>query len=175
MRKAWLSLIFGLWAGVLIASDRPEDAAQAVFDRITALHLSGLPSADQQAQLRDALSPALNQAIDEARAWQQQEIERMAREAPDEKPPMIEGDYFSSLYEGAQGARVATAATEGPRSVVSLTRAYQEAGSEPLQWTDRALMIEVDGRWLLDDVEYGGEWAFQAGSRSLRQSLAARE
>lgn len=173
MRKAWLSILLGLWAGVLIASDRPEDAAQAVFDQITALKPSGLPDADQHAQIRQSLSPALNAALDEARNWQQQEIERMAHEAPDEKPPMIEGDYFSSLFEGAQSATVASASTDGARSVVTLTRRYQEDGSDAIQWTDRAVMIEVDGRWLLDDIEYGADWAFKAGNQSLRKTLQA--
>lgn len=173
MRKICFSLLFGLWAGVLVASDRPEDAAQAVFDQLTALRISGLPSADQQAQLRDALSPALNAALDEARDWQQQEIERMAREAPDDKPPMIEGDFFSSLFEGAHSAEVESARSEGARSVVTLTRSYQEDGSEAIQWTDRAVMIEVDGRWLLDDVEYSADWAFKAGNQSLRKTLQA--
>lgn len=156
------------------AAPTAMETAQSIFDQITALHIDGLPSDEQMRVLSPLLTPELRQALDAARTWQRSEIDRMQRAGSEDKPPFIEGDLFSSLFEGAQSARAVSAQPDQDRVVVSLDRSYGQ-GADQVQWQDRAVLKRVGDRYLLDDIEYGGSWAFQAGSSTLRHTLMARQ
>lgn len=150
------------------------EVAQSIFDQITRLHIEGLPDDREMEALAPLLSDDLRQRMDAARAWQHAEIERMQREGSEDKPPFIEGDLFSSLFEGAQTAHAVAANPRGDRIVVAVDRVYVD-GDDRVQWQDRAILVQVGDGYRLDDIEYGGEWAFQAGSSTLRETLKARE
>ena len=150
------------------------ETAQRIFDQITALHVAGLPNDSQMQVLAPLLTVELRQAVEAARAWQRSEIERMQREGSDDKPPFIEGDLFSSLFEGAQTASAVAAQRDQDRVVVTLDRSYGQ-GADQVRWQDDAVFKRIGEAWLLDDVEYGGSWAFQAGTSTLRNTLKARE
>ena len=150
------------------------ETAQSIFDQITALHLRGLPNDAQMRVLAPLLTTDLRQGLEAARTWQRSEIERMQREGSDDKPPFIEGDLFSSLFEGAQTARAVAARRDQDRVVVTLDRSYGQ-GADQVRWQDNAVLKRVGEVWLLDDIEYAGSWAFQAGTSTLRNTLQARE
>ncbi len=59
-----------------------------------------MPDDAQMQALALLLVPELREAFEAARAWQRGEIERMQREGSEDKPPFVEGDLFSSLFEG---------------------------------------------------------------------------
>ena len=56
----------------------------------------GIPDAGARARLQPSLSPALNKLLSDAAAAQA----RFSAKIKD-SPPLIEGDLFSSLFEGA--------------------------------------------------------------------------
>ena len=149
-------------------------AAQSIFDQIALLRISGLPDDTQMATLAPLLSDELRLSMQAARTWQKGEIERMQREGSEDKPPFIEGDLFGSLFEGAQSTRAVAVSEAGDRIRVSLDRSYGGDG-ERVQWQDRAVLQRVGDGYRLDDIEYGGDWAFQAGTGTLRNTLEARE
>jgi hypothetical protein len=150
------------------------EVTQSIFDQIAALRISGLPSDTQMAALAPWLSDELRQSMDAARAWQRGEIERMQREGSEDKPPFIEGDLFGSLFEGAQSTRAVAVSEADGRILVTLDRSYGSDGDRVL-WQDLAVLVRVGESYRLDDVEYGGDWAFQAGAGTLRKTLKARE
>jgi hypothetical protein len=150
------------------------DAAQSIFDQIASLRISGLPNDTQMAALAPVLSDELRQSMESARAWQKSEIERMRLEGSEDKPPFVEGDLFGSLFEGAQSTLAIAASEVDSRILVTLERSYG-GESDRVQWQDRAVLVRVDAGFRLDDVEYGGDWAFQAGTGTLRNTLMARE
>lgn len=150
------------------------EVAQSIFDQITTLHVDGLPSDEQMGVLAPLLTAELRQALEAARDWQRSEIERMQRAGSEDKPPFIEGDLFSSLFEGAQSARAVSAQPDQDRVVVTLDRSYG-VGADRVQWQDRAVLKRVGDVYLLDDIEYGGDWTFQAGTSTLRMTLGQRE
>lgn len=152
----------------------PMVAAQTLIDRIEVLDIDGLPDDAQMQALAPLLAPELREAFEAARAWQRGEIERMQREGSEDKPPFVEGDLFSSLFEGAQSARAVSAQPDQDRIVVTLDRSYGE-GADRVQWQDRAVLKRVGDAYLLDDIEYGGDWTFQAGTSTLRKTLGQRE
>lgn len=150
------------------------ETAQGIFDQITTLHVDGLPSDEQMRVLAPLLTAELRQALEAARDWQRGEIERMQRAGSEDKPPFIEGDLFSSLFEGAQSARAVSAQPDQDRVVVTLDRSYGH-GADRVQWQDRAVLKRVGDAYLLDDIEYGGDWTFQAGTSTLRRTLSQRD
>ena len=150
------------------------ETAQSIFDQITTLHVDGLPSDEQMRVLGPLLTAELRQALEAARDWQRSEIERMQRAGSEDKPPFVEGDLFSSLFEGAQSSRVLSVAGNDARSVAQIERSYG-AGTDRVVWRDRAILRRAGDGWLLVDIEYGGDWAFQAGSGSLAQTLKWRD
>ncbi|MBK8070437.1 MAG: hypothetical protein IPK27_23330 [Rhodanobacteraceae bacterium] len=152
----------------------PQAAAQALVDRVESLGIDGLPDDAQMRALAPLLAPELRADFEAARAWQRGEIERMQREGSEDKPPFVEGDLFSSLFEGADSSRVLSLTGNDARSVAVVERGYG-SGGDRVVWRDRVVLRRSGDRWLLVDIEYGGDWAFQAGTRSLAQTLKARD
>lgn len=144
-----------------------RQAAQAVSSAIRQERIEGLPSPEQMKRLAPFLTPELAALIDRARELQQEQ----ARRQPDEKPDWIEGDLFSSLFEGVKVweiGEVFSAPTVDATAKVRQT--YWEHNREPVNWTDTLVFKQINGRWLLDDIRMRGKWAYQSGD-SLRSRL----
>jgi hypothetical protein len=129
---------------------------------------NGAPSSTELATMRPWLSAEL------ARLLAQADSIRAAETAahPDEKPPFVEGDLFSSLFEGPTGhevkaGEVATAADSSSTVPVHFTFSDQTTAQK---WTDTAVVISEGGKLVVSDVRYGGTWDF-ANRGSLVASL----
>ncbi|WP_139178823.1 hypothetical protein PRJ39_07095 [Lysobacter enzymogenes] len=133
------------------------DAVRGFYDLHMQLHASGLPVGEDLARYRPYLSRHLLARMAPAA----RERDRMIAEQPGLKPPYLEGDMFTGLGEGATGYRVGARTALGPgRERVELEFVYDRS-EPPVRWRGRALMLREDGRWKLDDVEYGD---FDAGT-----------
>ena len=127
---------------------------------------SGLPQRNELPAYDAFLCPALGQAVRAAQARQEQaRVER-----PNEKPPWVEGDLFSSLFEGPEGFEARDTVVEGKlaRVVVAMSRGE---GENATRWKDTLVLQLDDGIWCLADVEYGGDWA-SANQGRLADALA---
>ena len=136
----------------------------------------GLPSPDQAAALAEHFSPRLNGLFRDALAGQQSYKARF----PTDKPPMIDGDIFSSLFEGATTGTVETVEASGDTAVVRVKYVYSEpdTGKVIETWPDRFLLVREGEGWLIDDVEYLGGWDFAPRgklSAALAETAALRE
>jgi hypothetical protein len=99
------------------------------------------------------LCPSLVRALEDARA--RQAAYRTAH--PDDKPPLADGDLFSSLFEGVEHATAGNPVAEGEavRVPVALSRGI---GPGAQHWQD-GLILQRDGDvWCVADVDYGGRW-----------------
>ena len=101
------------------------------------------------------LCPSVSDAIRAAQVRQEQ----VRASHPDEKPPLIEGDLFSSLFEGPESYSAAESRIEGSRAWVNLDLRHGE-GSGATSWQDTVVLELDDGIWCISDVEYGGKWPF---------------
>ncbi len=129
--------------------------------------IRGLPSAEQLQRLSPLITPELCALFEQARVYQELQMRRH----PDEKPPWIEGDMFSSLFEGVTSWEVGdvfSAPSVDPWARVKQT--YAEAGQKPESWTDTIVFKQRGGRLLVDDMRMGGDWDFNTGT-SLRGGL----
>lgn len=114
---------------------------------------SGLPSRGDMAAYDAFLCPDLAQAIRAAQARQ----ETARAEHPNEKPPYVDGDFFSSLFEGPERFEVRDSQVDGDTARVEVAMRHGE-GEAATRWTDTLVMRLDDGIWCLADVEYGGDW-----------------
>jgi hypothetical protein len=148
----------------------PEPNAAAVVRQFYAAtigdHMSGAPTAQQLATLSPYVSDTLRALLAAARKRNEADVAR----APDEKPSFAEGDLFSSLFEGPNEATVLADSARGPLRVATVRMTY--TGAQPaVTWIDHVVLTQQAGRYVIDDIEYGGPWDF-ASKGTLRSSLA---
>lgn len=141
----------------------PVDAPRATVERFLDFYFhgygSGLPNGMERAALRPLLTDEMADALDRAAAAQRCASER----ALGQEPPLVQGDVFSSLFEKATGVvRIEQGAAAPPRLTYRLDFEYRESGASQAAsaWSDEVILQLVDGRWLIDDFEHGGEWQF---------------
>jgi hypothetical protein len=127
--------------------------------------VSGAPSTEQLARLSPMLSAALAAALDSARMVRDQG----ASARPDEKPAFVEGDLFTSLFEGATSAEPEKPASSDLSSRV-VVRLRNDRASPAVEWTDTLLLAIEGGKRVIADIRFGGSWPF-ANRGGLLQSL----
>ena len=155
----------------------PERVVADLYTALAAQRPSGAPTDAQRAVLAPLLSAELTGLLQRADAARS--AARAA--APSEKPPFTDGDLFSSLFEGptgfAVGAPVSGADVSGGRLgdvrvPVTLTHAADPAGGKATTWTDTVLLREENGRFVVADIAFGGDWDF-ANKGSMISALRA--
>ena len=140
-------------AAVAPSAQSPEAAVVDFLTMHQRLGNSGLPDAGSLDAYNAFLCPSLASALRDARVRQEQFRARN----PDEKPPLVEGDLFSSLFEGPDSYSAAESKIDGPRATVKMDLRHGE-GSGATTWQDSMLLELDDGIWCISDVEYGGKW-----------------
>ncbi|MBK8036979.1 MAG: hypothetical protein IPK22_07555 [Verrucomicrobiaceae bacterium] len=147
--------------------DELRAAATALCTELRRERISGLPSPAQMKRLEGMLTPPLASVIEVARTRQQEQM----RQHPDEKPQWVEGDLFSSLFEGVKTWEIGEVfAAPSTEATVKVHNSYDEPGLDKVEWTDTWVFQRLADRWRLDDIRMGGEWAFRSGA-SLRHAL----
>ncbi len=132
-----------------------------------ASHSTGAPKADELRQFAPFFSDTLTSLLRAAGALR----DREAKRAPGEKPPYVEGDLYSSMFEGPTSfvqLQDSAAATQH-KSVVRFT--YVNSG-QSYSWTDTVRLGRKGRVEVIEDIAYGGAGEF--GNRgTLRTSLEA--
>lgn len=115
----------------------------------------GLPDPAAMNAYNAFLCPALSAALVDARARQAAFIAAH----PGDKPPLAEGDLFTSLFEGADSAKALDASPEGEGARVDVALA-RGIGPDATRWHDVLVLGRDQGIWCVADVVYGGSWPF---------------
>ena len=82
-------------------------------------------------------------------------------------PPLIEGNVFVSLFEGATGFSIGACQPPGQCAVELV---YDNKKASPIRWSDRVMLVKEGAGWRVNDVAYGGKWPF-ANTGSLIGTL----
>ena len=137
--------------------ERPSQKPAAVVLDFYAMHKQfashGLPDDGAINAYRAFLSHDLLALIENARRQQQLFIARH----PDEKPPLVDGDLFSSLEEGAQSVSIESIDVDDDEAKINVAMRYGE-GDALVSWIDQVRLLREDGVWCIDDVRYRGDW-----------------
>jgi len=144
-------------------AESPADVVQKIFSA---------PNPFRNEKLDSALfSKDLYLLITQSKQTEQKSREtiRMSK-APTDKPLLIEGEVFASLYEGYTGFKVLTAEVIKDTALLSIeftNQSYQQV------WTDKVRLIAVGGSWKLDNVIYSKASSQPDLQQLLRAFVAA--
>lgn len=141
-------------------SSPPETAAQ-FYTLIDGLGVRGVPDSVVLEVVRPYLDTTLVRLLTEAR----HEREIASHRAPDEKPPFVEGDMFSSLFEGTTSFTLRAVTARGDTTFA--TMAFTNSMQPPtVRWTDTLVIVPRPNvtprspQFVIVDLRYGGDWDF---------------
>jgi hypothetical protein len=156
----------------LAAQTDMNDAANGFLGVYGSFHPSdGIPDSGGRARLAPYLSPALNKLLADGAGAEA----RFAAKVKD-SPPLIEGDLFTSLFEGATSWKLSACSASGTSARCPVTFTHAEAGHPALTWTDALLLTNTPQGWRVDDVAYGGGFQFgNAGKLTDTLTTVLRE
>lgn len=161
MRRLFFALLFV--TAPAFAADDPAAAVNAFYAVYAAQHAQGggIPDATVRLRFQPVLSPRLNKQLADAAAAQA----RLTAKVRNAVPPVLEGDIFSSLFEGAGSWKVGACQTAAKAARCSVALNYTPppaAGpkAKPANWNDTVLLVNTPQGWKVDDVVYDAGFAF---------------
>jgi len=168
----FLSQLLLCFLGLTCQSVQAQDVAAGValhfyqnYQAIrTAEGLTGLPDPAQLQQLARWITPRLNSLLVAARREQL----RCRRLFPQDIPPWVDGDIFSSNAEGFTSFRVGSSRLQGVTRAVAVRLTYTD-GKNAVWWSDAVSLQKVDGTWRVDDIFYRASFAYTSGFGSHLQ------
>jgi hypothetical protein len=125
----------------------------------------GIPDATARARLAPFLSPHLTQMLTQAAAA---EAHFQARNKG--SPPLIEGDLFSSLFEGISSFKLGACSGDAQKGRCTASLTHADPKQKPVSWNDALLLVNTPSGWKVDDVAYMAGFAF-GNSGTLTDTL----
>jgi len=103
---------------------------------------------------RTMISTRLATMIDQAIQKEESEAQKVKEsEFPNDKPILIEGDIFTSFYEGSDATvmeEISVSEQVAEVKVLFENSAYNQS------WSDRIILVWEDDRWKIENVIYNG-------------------
>lgn len=158
MFRITLGLVVVLACSAMAGEIDPASAAKSFYRVYAALHdqQSGIPDATGRLRLSAVLSARLNSQLSEAAQAQA----RLSAKVRNAVPPSLEGDIFSSLFEGATRWKVGTCTNDGKKALCRVSLSHDQASrpdgkaSAPQSWTDTVVLVNSPQGWKVDDIIY---------------------
>lgn len=153
------------WAGFVgtsqaQADSRLEHAASAFYRIYLNNRPAGIPNAAIRAKFSPAISHTLAQLLERADSAERHYAKVTRRLVP----PLVQGDIFTSLFEGAENFTVRDCKRTEAATFCGVELRYGSGGNSA-QWVDKIHLVRSRGRWVVDDIEYGGDWGFMHKGR----------
>lgn len=161
------------------SGDTPADAAHQFYATVLAIHAKDcLPDTKELHRLAPFMSRRLTALLRHAWIYREQFIKNHPPQRTQEgylihdKPPLIDGDCFSSNLEGVTRFTLGQLQESGGRYRIALNLVYVDATrpGKPASWTDAIIIIKENGRFVVDDMEFLGDWPY-ANHGLLSRSL----
>jgi hypothetical protein len=150
----------------LAAETGPAATASGFLAVYGGFHPSdGIPDSGGRAKLAPYLSAGLNQMLAEGAAAEARFAARIK-----DAPPMIEGDLFTSMFEGATSWKLGACGIQGSAAHCPVVFTHAESGAPPVTWTDTLILTNTPRGWRLSDIAYGGGFRF-GNTGSLTDTL----
>ena len=142
-------------------SDAMAKTAGGFYAAYSTFHPSdGIPDAKGRAKYAPYISQGLNALLMQADA-----AEDKFAAANKDSPPLIEGDLFTSNFEGASAFKIGACSGDAKTGQCAVDLTYDPGKTnnpkdKPFHWTDTAYLVNTAQGWKLDDIGYGGNWDF---------------
>jgi len=104
---------------------------------------------------------------------EKKEAQKTAASAyPTDKPDMIEGDIFTSLYDSYTSYKVGEIKLESYKAIVLVGFTYQEKDPKykNFQWMDEVVLVNEHG-WKIDNVLYKGHTSSVSNLKEVLSSF----
>jgi hypothetical protein len=140
----------------------PEQTVNKFYGVYLKLHSFGIPNEKEQAQYSPYISPELSALLKTANGAEQKH-EAVTK---GEEPPLVEGDLFTSLFEGASSFKVISCdSKEGSGSCLVESNYINPGDRSEFKWKDKVYVVNINRGWVVDDIEYLGDWQFMHKGR----------
>jgi hypothetical protein len=144
-------------------------AAEGSYAAYSSFHPSdGIPDAKTRAKLEPFISPSLDNLLIASETAER----HFAAATKNMSPPLIEGDLFTSNFEGATALHVGACEIDakGAHCAVALGYRGGPEDAKPVNWTDTVYLLRMADGWKVDDIGYGATWDFGNKGR-LKETL----
>lgn len=156
VRSALVALALLLSASPLGAQTDMAGVATGFLSAYGSFHPSdGIPDAGGRTRLAPYLSPVLNKMLADGAAAEARFAAKFKN-----SPPLIEGDLFSSMFEGATAWKLGACNAGGTTARCPVAFTYAQSGRQPVTWTDTLLLTNTAAGWRVDDIAYGAGFQF---------------
>jgi hypothetical protein len=152
--RALAIALIALFTATAAQADEAMTKAATDFYTATRSAGSGLPDAAARARLAPLMTPALQQLFASAAA-----TEDHFTSTHKNLPPLVEGDIYSSLFEGPTQFSVGACTGDAAKATCPIALTYSDK-SGITRWTDTLYLASTAGGWKVDDIAYGGNWDF---------------
>jgi hypothetical protein len=160
-----------LAAAAGIGADSPAKTAEGFYATYFTFHPSdGIPNAAGRAKYAPFISAALDKLLADGNA-----AEMKFNKANKASPPLIEGDLFTSMFEGATSYKVGACKASGGGASCAVDLVYDDKKDPPIRWTDTVYLTKTKAGWRVDDIGYGGSWEYANKGRlgaTVRQAIS---
>lgn len=172
MSSRFVIVLIGVatFAAAASAADDPMAVANGFYGVYASFHPSdGIPDAKARAKLEPFISPRLDKLLIDGEAAEA----HFRSVTKNMSPPLVEGDLFTSNFEGATTFHVGacTSAGQSAHCPVSFSNRGGRKDDKPVNWTDTVYLVHTADGWRVDDIGYGATWAFGNKGR-LKDALA---
>src|SRR6185436_5207053 len=133
-------------------ADEPMHAtATSFYGVLKTVQPRGIPDDAGRAKLAPYITPALDASLKAA-----VDAEVRFAKANKDSPPLVEGDLFSSLFEGVTGFEVKACTGDASKGSCPVVLTYDDGNRQPEHWTDTVYLVKPPAGWRVDDIGYGG-------------------
>lgn len=144
-----------------------EQVISGFYQQHLKSHAPGIPNADELKLLQPFLSQALFALLSKA---SETEVKYHAA-AEEPVPPLVDGDLFTSLFEGATSFKMDGCESEDNRASCQVKFRHtgssdSKGGGSDESWKDKLLLVKENNQWRIDDIEFLG-----SGQSSQREYL----
>lgn len=139
-----------------------QETVSAFYQTYLGLRPSGVPSTEDLQKFQPYISVELGGLLKQAANAEQVYYKATKGEVP----PLVEGDLFTSLFEGASNFDILSCENKEATGSCSVQFTYIDPSDRSShQWKDKAFVVKEPGGWRVDDIGYGGDWEFMHKGR----------
>ena len=143
-----LAAITSLWMAAPAYANSPASAV-ANFYHWSLTTASGAPAPAAQAELRPLVTSELHCLL--TAAWKVMESYKVTH--PGDKPPYVEGDLYSSMFEGPTAFTVQSVLLSGKTQAIGGVRLRYKDKQNSHIWGDTVHLRLEMGHWRVADIE----------------------